>query len=86
MARVTGECRIPGMSEQRDALAGESMVGPHGAPDEHGEAHGHDDQAHGDDVHGGDALGPFDLRAWGAAGLGVVLGLIVMLAFIRAGS
>ena len=69
------------MSEHQDAHAGESMVGPHGASDEHGDAHGHDDQAHGDD-----ALGPFDLRAWGAAGLGIVLGLVVMLAFIRAGS
>lgn len=69
------------MSEQRDPHAGESMVGPHGTADDHGDAHGHDDHAH-----AAEALGPFDLRAWSAAGLGIVLGLVVMLAFIRAGS
>jgi hypothetical protein len=65
------------MSEHEDPHAGEATAGPHGASD----AHGDDDHAH-----GADALGPFDLRAWGAAGLGIVLGLVVMLAFIRAGS
>jgi hypothetical protein len=69
------------MSGHEDAHAGESIVGPPGDTDAHGDTGGHDDHAH-----GADALGPFDLRAWGAAGLGIVLGLIVMLAFIRAGS
>jgi hypothetical protein len=69
------------MSEHEDAHAAEATAGPHGASDDHGDAHGG-----GDHAHGADALGPFDLRAWGAAGLGVVLGLVVMLAFIRAGS
>ena len=43
---------------------------PHGT-DDHGEDHGHDDHAHGPD-----ALGPVDLRLWGAFGLGVLLALI----------
>jgi hypothetical protein len=58
---------------------GESMVGPHGTDEDHGEDHGHDDHAH-----GGEALGPIDLPAWGAAVLGIVLGLIVVFAFARA--
>lgn len=61
--------------------AGESMVGPHGAADDHGANHGHDDHAH-----GGEALGPVNLAAWGAAGLGIVLGLIVVFAFVQAAS
>jgi hypothetical protein len=69
------------MLEHEDPHAGEATAGPHSTSDDHGEAHGGDDHAH-----GADALGPFDLRAWGAAGLGIVLGLVVMLAFIRAGS
>ncbi len=69
------------MSEHEDPHGGESMVEAHGSAADHGGAHGGDD--HPD---GAEALGPFDLRAWGAAGLGIVLGLVVMLAFIRAGS
>jgi len=61
--------------------AGESMVGPHGAADDHGEDHGHDDHAH-----GGEALGPINVAAWGAAVLGIVLGLIVVFAFAQAAS
>jgi hypothetical protein len=68
-------------TQRPDPHAGESMVGPHGAPDDHGEDHGHDDHAH-----GGEALGPLNLAAWGAAVLGVVLGLVVMFAFIQAAS
>ena len=56
------------------------MVGPHGGADDHGADHGHDDHGHG----GGDALGPIDLPMWGAAALGIVLGLIVVFAFIQA--
>ena len=61
--------------------AGESMVGAHGAADDHGADHGHDDHAH-----TGDSLGPIDLPAWGAAALGIVLGLIVLFAFVQAAS
>lgn len=67
------------MAERHDPHAGEAAVGPHGAPDDHGDTHGHDDHAH-----GGETLGPVDMRAWGAAILGIVLGLVVMVAFIQA--
>jgi len=52
----------------------------HHADDDHGEDHGHDDHAH-DDT---DPLGPIDIYAWGAGALGVVLGLAVVVAFVRA--
>lgn len=69
------------MTTHADSHAGESMIGPHGAADDHGETHGHDGHAHVDA-----ALGPLDVRAWGAALLGIALGLVVMFAFIQAGS
>jgi hypothetical protein len=69
------------MPERDDPHAGESMVGPHGADDDHGVDHGHDDHAH-----GGDALGPFDVQAWSMAVLGILLGLAVAIAFMQAGS
>jgi hypothetical protein len=49
----------------------------HHAPDDHGEDHGHDDHAHTDE----ELLGPIDAIAWGAGVIGVVLGLVVALAF-----
>jgi hypothetical protein len=48
----------------------------HGA-DDHGETHGHDDHAH-----GGETLGPVDVRAWGALGVGVAAGLLVVLCLL----
>ena len=36
------------MVERHDPHAGEAAVGPHGAPDDHGADHGHDDHAHGE--------------------------------------
>jgi hypothetical protein len=67
------------MAERHDPHAGsESMRGSPASSD--------DNLGHADQTHSAEALGPFDLRAWGAAGLGIVLGLVVMLAFIRAGS
>lgn len=67
------------MSEHPDPHAGESMVGPHGAADDHGDTHGHDDHAH-----GGDALGPIDRLAWAMGGLGILLGLVIAAALIQA--
>jgi len=67
------------MTERTDPHAGESMVGPHGAPDDHGSDAGDDDHAH-----GASSLGPFDAMSWGAAALGVVLGLVVVLALVQA--
>ncbi|MEZ0240472.1 MAG: hypothetical protein ACAH65_06710 [Chloroflexota bacterium] len=67
------------MTEGHDPHAGESIVGPHGAADDHGDAHGHDDHAH-----GAEAIGPVNVAAWGAALLGIILGLVVLLAFVQA--
>jgi hypothetical protein len=72
------------MSERHDPHAGESMAGPHGSAEDHGDAHGPDDHAHGGEAHGGEALGPVDVPMWGAAALGIALGLVVMLAFVQA--
>lgn len=71
------------MSERPDPHAGESMAGPHGSAEDHGDADGHDDHNMGEG-HGAMALGPFDVQMWAAAAVGILLGLVVMLAFIRA--
>jgi len=51
---------------------------PH-ASDEHAtdDVHGHDDHSR------GTAMGPVDVRAWGALAVGVALGLVVVLALIQ---
>lgn len=67
------------MAERQDPHAGESMVGAHGAADDHGETHGHDDHAH-----EGVDLGPVDVMAWGFGALGILLGLVVAVAFVAA--
>ena len=46
-------------------------------PADHGETDGHDDHAH-----GAEALGPVDVRAWGALALGVAAGLVVALCLV----
>ena len=46
-------------------------------PDDHGETHGHDDHAHAEE-----ALGPVDVQAWGALGLGVAAGLLIVLCLV----
>jgi hypothetical protein len=56
--------------------ADDSMVGPHGSAEDHGESHGHDDHAH----PGATTLGPLDRAAWGAGFFGLLLGLTVALA------
>jgi hypothetical protein len=67
------------MAERHDQHAGEASVGPHGAPDDHGDTHGHDDHAHDTET-----LGPVNVLAWAAAIGGIALGLVVMLAFAQA--
>lgn len=60
--------------------AGEDMAEAHGSADAHGDdAHG--DDGH-DDAHTSAALGPVDIQAWGAAAVGVLLGLVVVLALV----
>ena len=67
------------MSERPMPHAADGMVGEHGKPDDHGDEHGHDDHGH-----DGETIGPVDVQAWAMAGLGVVLGLIVVFALIQA--
>jgi hypothetical protein len=69
------------MSERPDPHAGESMVGPHGRPEDHGEDDGHDDHAH-----AGMELGPVDRVAWAMGALGILIGLLIAAAFLAAGS
>jgi len=66
------------MAERPDPHAGDENVGPPGSTGDHGEDGGHDDHAH-----GAVALGPIDVPRWGAAALGVLLGLVVVLALIQ---
>ena len=61
--------------------AADGMVGPHGSMDDHGADHGHDDHGHGSAT----ALGPMDMRAWGAGALGILLGLAVVIAIALGG-
>jgi hypothetical protein len=67
------------MAERPDPHAGESVAGPHDAADDHGDDGGHDDHAHG----GAMTLGPIDVPAWSAVALGVLLGLLVVLALTK---
>lgn len=61
-----------------DAPGHEGAVAHH-APDDHGDEHGHDDHAHAEE-----ALGPIDLRAWGAGAVGGLLGLVVAACLVLA--
>jgi ABC-type Zn2+ transport system substrate-binding protein/surface adhesin len=60
-----------------DGHDGEQIAGPHGAADDHGDDHGHDDHAH-----GSEPLGPTDWTMWGAGVLGVVLALVIAAAMV----
>jgi hypothetical protein len=44
---------------------------------------GHDDSGHADD-HGATTLGPIDVPSWTAAAVGVLLGLLIVLAQTQA--
>jgi len=57
----------------------EELVGPHASMDDHG----HDDHNMGEG-HEAVALGPIDVPAWGAFLLGILLGLVMLVAFILA--
>ena len=69
------------MTERHDTHVAEPAVGPHESSDDHGGDHGHDDHGHAPST-----IGPVDVRAWGFAALGAVLGLVVAFAFIQAAS
>ena len=68
-------------TDAHDPHPAEPVAGPHGAADDHGADHGHDDHAH-----PGTELGPIDRLAWAMGGLGIFLGLVVAAAFLAAGS
>jgi hypothetical protein len=55
---------------------GDAADEAHG-PDDHGEGHGHDDHAH-----TAEALGPIDVRAWGALVIGIAAGLAIVLCLV----
>ena len=59
--------------------ADDSMVGPHGTTEDHGDVHGHDDHAHTDAT--GAELGPLDVASWAAGIGGLLLGVVVAVAF-----
>lgn len=60
-------------------VPGHDGAAAHHATDDHGDDHGHDDHAHADE-----ALGPIDVRAWGAGVIGIVLGIVVTACFVAA--
>jgi hypothetical protein len=73
---------MSGAAHGHDDHADTSHAAPDHAADDHGDGH---DDGHG---HGGEALGPIDVRAWGAAALGIVGALVVsavLLVTIRPG-
>lgn len=55
----------------------DTMSADEHATDDHGDDHGHDDHAHAEEP-----LGPIDLRAWGAALLGVAIGAAMAYCFV----
>lgn len=66
---------MSGADQGHDAHAASS----HAVPPHTGGAQGHHDDAHGDSHgHDGEALGPIDVRAWGAALLGIASGVLVL--------
>jgi hypothetical protein len=68
--------------EGAEASGTETHHEPHGAAMPHGVA---DDIAeHGQEDHDVNGLGPIDVEAWLAAGLGVALGLVVALCLVIA--
>jgi len=62
-------------------VPGHAEAVAHHSTADHGDDHGHDDHAHAEEP-----LGPIDVRAWGAALLGVILGAVVAWCFVMATS
>jgi hypothetical protein len=54
-------------------------AGQHHATDDHGDDGEHDDHAHAEE-----ALGPIDVRAWGAGILGIAVAAVVVACFAMA--
>jgi hypothetical protein len=86
MAAMTEPHGTPESHDERDHApdthGGSAVVaGPHGAPDDHGGDHGHDDHGH-----AATALGPIDWRMWMVGVAGVLVGVIVTAGFVVATS
>ncbi len=64
-----------------DDVPGHEGAVEHHRTDDHGDDAEHDDHAHAEEP-----LGPIDVPAWGAGILGVLLGLVVVVAFVLATS
>jgi hypothetical protein len=62
-----------------DGAPGHAGAVAHQLTDDHGDEHGHGDHGHGDEP-----LGPIDVAAWGAALLGIALGVVVAICFALA--
>ena len=62
--------------------ADEELAGPHASMEDHGDDHGHDDHNMGEG-HEATAPGPIDVPMWGAAILGIALGLVILFAFTQ---
>jgi hypothetical protein len=71
------------MGSHTNPHVGEALAGPHATMADHGDDHGHDDHNLGEG-HEATALGPIDVTAWGAAVLGILLGLVMLVAFLQA--
>lgn len=62
-----------------DDAPGHARAVDHHDTSDHGDDHDHDDHGHAEEP-----LGPIDVRAWGAALLGVALGLVTAACFMVA--
>jgi len=82
-ARQSAPASRPAPASHANPHADELLAGEHASMEDHGGDHGHDDHNMGEG-HGGEALGPIDRMAWGAAVIGIVLGVVVLLAFVQA--
>jgi hypothetical protein len=72
---------MPDLAHPTDAPGPDAAVaGDHHATTDHGTDGGHDDHGHADEWE----PGPIDVAAWGAAALGVALGLVVAACFALA--
>lgn len=65
--------------QHADDVPGHAGAVEHHRTDDHGDDTEHDDHAHAEEL-----LGPIDVPAWGAAVVGILLGLAVAGAFMLA--
>jgi hypothetical protein len=67
-----------------NAQHADDVPGHQGAIDHHSAADHGEDTEHDDHAHAEEPLGPLDVPAWGAAIIGILLGLAVAVAFLLA--